>query len=130
MSSAKDDTVSNTLLKLLITCKNFNPEFLDDNKGYLVISRLDFPNDWGLGSSSTLINNLANWAQVDAYQLLKTSFGGSGYDIACAQHQAPITYQLIGEQPHVESVAFQPEFSEHLYFVHFEAPPLPQKEWL
>ena len=41
---------------------------------------------------STLINNIANWVNVDAYKLLNLTFGGSGYDIACASHNSPITY--------------------------------------
>ena len=58
--------------------------------GYDFISRLSFSKNWGLGSSSTLINNLADWANVDSYELLNLTFGGSGYDIACAKHNNPI----------------------------------------
>ena len=35
-------------------------------------------------TSSTLIANLAKWSNVDPYILLSETFGGSGYDIACA----------------------------------------------
>lgn len=38
-------------------------------------TKLEFPRDWGLGSSSTLINNIAQWAQIDAFKLLFESFG-------------------------------------------------------
>ena len=34
--------------------------------GFKVTTKLDFPKNWGLGTSSTLINNIAQWAQVDA----------------------------------------------------------------
>jgi hypothetical protein len=30
------------------------------------------PKSWGLGTSSTLINNIAQWLQIDAFTLLKT----------------------------------------------------------
>ena len=118
ISTEKEDAISLKLLELLTTCQRLNSKFLSEDKGYLVISRLDFPNNWGLGSSSTLINNLALWADVNPYHLLKETFGGSGYDIACAQHQTPIVYQRTNGQPKIELVTFAPEFSKHLYFLH------------
>jgi hypothetical protein len=56
-----------------------------------------------LGTSSTLINNIAQWFGIDAYELLWKSFGGSGYDIASAQHNKPIVYQLQRANPHHRS---------------------------
>lgn len=52
----------------------------------------NFNLEWGLGSSSTLIALLSQWAQVDASELLNISFGGSGYDVACATAHSPIVY--------------------------------------
>jgi mevalonate kinase len=79
---------------------------------------LSFPKFWGLGTSSTLINNIAQWIGIDAFVLLKNSFGGSGYDIACAQNNTPILYQLIQGKPVVEQVFFNPNFTEQIYFVY------------
>ena len=62
-------------------------------------TRLDFDPAWGLGSSSTLIANLARWAGINPYQLLRDTFGGSGYDIACATADTPVFYQLRQGQP-------------------------------
>jgi hypothetical protein len=84
----------------------------------MVKTALTFPRDWGLGSSSTLINSIASWAQVDAFQLLWNSFKGSGYDIACAQNDRSIFYQLENNKPLVEQVNFNPNFKENLFFVH------------
>ena len=81
-------------------------------------TKLQFPRDWGLGSSSTLINNIAQWSEVNAFELLFNSFGGSGYDIACAQSDQPITYKLNQGSPQFETVNFDPEFKDRLYFVH------------
>ena len=81
-------------------------------------SHLEFPQNWGLGSSSTLINNLAQWAKIDAFALLKKTFGGSGYDIACAQHAHPIVYQRQNSTPHIKFVDFDPPFKDQLFFVH------------
>ena len=79
---------------------------------------MTFPKKWGLGTSSTLINNLAQWLKIDAFELLNNSFGGSGYDIACAQNDTPIFYQLENQKPNVTPLDFQPEFVTNLYFVY------------
>ena len=113
-----DTETSKTLIKILKAAKDMNPDFLKDVKGCTVETQLEFARDWGLGSSSTLINNIAQWAQVDAFQLLWNSFQGSGYDIACAQNDTPITYQLLNQKPTVHQVAFDPPFKDQLYFVH------------
>ena len=94
------------------------PNFFKHHNGFEMHSHLEFPQNWGLGSSSTLINNLAQWANVDAFILLENTFGGSGYDIACAQHPRPIVYQRQNSNPHIKIVNFDPPFKEQLFFVH------------
>jgi mevalonate kinase len=95
-----------------------NPNVFANAKGLSVTTQLSFPRNWGLGTSSTLINNIAQWFQIDAFELLHQSFGGSGYDIACAQNNSPITYFLSDSKPIVEKVVFEPEFTQNLYFVY------------
>ncbi|HCO83183.1 MAG TPA: GHMP kinase, partial [Arenibacter sp.] len=95
-----------------------NPSFLSTSQGYEITTALNFPREWGLGSSSTLINNIAQWAQIDAYVLLWNAFSGSGYDIACAQNNSPIIYQLKNSRPIVHSASFNPTFKSDLYFVY------------
>jgi hypothetical protein len=95
-----------------------NPKFLSDNTGWNVTTRMDFPRDWGLGSSSTLINNIAQWAEIDALSLLKNSFGGSGYDIAVAKNNAPILYTIQNEKVQIEAVELSWHFMDQLFFVH------------
>ncbi|MCK5401742.1 MAG: GHMP kinase [Flavobacteriaceae bacterium] len=136
-----DNNISKRLIEILFAAKQLNPHFLSSNIGYKVSTKLDFPQFWGLGSSSTLINNIAQWADVDAYQLLEQTFGGSGYDIACAQHDLPITYQLKnkfldeilnqvqdGNKIIVNEVDFYPNFKDHLYFVHLNKKQNSRKE--
>ncbi|WP_298754818.1 GYDIA family GHMP kinase [uncultured Psychroserpens sp.] len=113
-----DNPISRRLLSILEAAKNLNPEFLKDIYGYECTTALGFPKDWGLGTSSTLINNIANWANVDAYELLEATFGGSGYDIACANAEQSLTYQLDSGNRHIEMVDFNPSFKEHIYFVY------------
>ena len=95
-----------------------NPEFLKSEHGFQVKTNLTFPRDWGLGTSSTLINNIAKWAKVDAFQLLWNSFSGSGYDIANAQYNSPILYEVKNQKPVIQKVDFIPSFSDQLFFVH------------
>lgn len=113
-----DRKVAETLQKILLQAKRTNTAFLNDANGIHVTTRLSFPRNWGLGTSSTLINNIAQWAKVDAFDLLFNSFGGSGYDIACAQYDQAITYQLKHGAPSIETVVFDPSFKDQLYFVH------------
>ena len=105
------------LSQILQAVKSLNPNAFEGNDLNFT-TRLDFDPNWGLGSSSTLIANLARWANVNPYELLKLTFGGSGYDIACATAEQPIYYQLIDGKPQVETIDFQPPFAEHLFFVY------------
>ncbi|MHA7830680.1 MAG: GYDIA family GHMP kinase [Flagellimonas sp.] len=116
--STSDEAMAQTLLTLLLEANAQNPLLLTDSDGFQIETHLTFPQSWGLGTSSTLINNMAQWARVDAYQLLWNAFGGSGYDIACAQYNFPITYQLVDGVPKVEVIDFNPIFKNSLYFVH------------
>jgi len=116
--SFENDGVKTTLVELLHDAYIMNPDFISDGKGYRVTTELTFPKKWGLGTSSTLINNIAQWLKIDAYELLFRSFGGSGYDIACAQNNSAITYQLLHDKPVVEQVSFEPSFKDKLFFIY------------
>ena len=123
------------LVQILKAVRELNPDAFND--GLHFETHLDFDPNWGLGSSSTLISNLARWANIDPYELLKLTFGGSGYDIACATAEGPIYYQLSTTEsalrqaqgpkavepvetptPTVEPINFTPPFADHLYFVY------------
>ena len=116
--SINSDTTSKILLNILQRAKDMNPKFLSDYTGWYITTRMDFPRDWGLGSSSTLINNIAQWAEIDAFSLLKNSFGGSGYDIAVAKNNAPILYTLQEGKVIIEAVELLWNFMDQLFFVH------------
>lgn len=111
-------TESKRLHQILNAIKQLNPSFFNSEKGFHVTTQLSFSKNWGLGTSSTLINNLANWTNVDPYKLLDLTFGGSGYDIACAYHNKPIIYQTKDGKKVIKEVDFNPEFNDNLYFVY------------
>ncbi|OIQ38016.1 MAG: GHMP kinase [Bacteroidetes bacterium MedPE-SWsnd-G1] len=117
-SEDSKESIAQTLHRILLASREMNPKFLNETGGLLVKTNLSFPRDWGLGTSSTLINNIAQWADVDAFLLLQKSFGGSGYDIACAQNDSPITYQILNDNYKVVPLDFKPSFADKLFFVH------------
>lgn len=116
--SSNPGEVETRLLKILKEAHQLNPQILTSKQRFEVVSKLDFPQNWGLGSSSTLINNIARWFEIDAYVLLEKTFGGSGYDIAAAQIDVPITYSNLKGKRNILKVPFDPGFKDQLFFVH------------
>ncbi|MDR9457098.1 MAG: GYDIA family GHMP kinase [Salegentibacter sp.] len=114
----KPSVLDSRLLQVLNAAKMLNPEFFSEKQGFKITTKLDFNRKWGLGSSSTLINNIASWLNIDAYKLLEKTFGGSGYDIAAAQQDSAFTYQLIKGQASVLKSHFEPQFEDKLFFVY------------
>ncbi|MDO9255763.1 MAG: GYDIA family GHMP kinase [Bacteroidales bacterium] len=104
--------------RLLVAAKKLNPDFCHSTVGYHVISTLNYPLLWGLGSSSTLIAAIAGWAGIDPFKLHFEVSKGSGYDIACAISDGPIIYSLKGNKPEFERVSFSPSFANKIYFVY------------
>ncbi len=117
-ASFESDSVKTTLVEILHDAYKRNPDYISNGNGYRISTELTFPKKWGLGTSSTLINNIAQWLQIDAFELLNSSFGGSGYDVACAQNNTAILYQLVNDKPIVEVVKFNPIFADKLFFVY------------
>ena len=116
---ASDDMdKADNLSRIFKAIKSLNPNILQDKKDYFFTTRLEFDSEWGLGSSSTLISLLAQWAEIDPYKILKMTMGGSGYDIACATASQPIIYRLENGTPIVEKADFNPGFKDKLYFVY------------
>lgn len=106
------------ILKTLKNIEKLSPNFWKKDKDYSIKTNLQFPANFGLGSSSTLMTNLAKWSEVDSFALNEMSLGGSGYDIAVALENSPILYQLKEEKREIEKVTFQPNFKEDLIFIH------------
>lgn len=111
------DKVRKTLIEILFQAHLLNPTIMKAG-GFVVETELTFPRNWGLGTSSTLINNIAQWFEIDAFVLLQNAFGGSGYDIACAQNNTPVTYEVKSGKPVVQPVVFDPPFKQNIWFVY------------
>ena len=112
--------LSYRLANILTIAHEMSPGFLEKGNEYKVTSTMDFHPEWGVGSGSSLISNIAWWAGCDPYELNKRIFNGSGYDIACARASSPIIYQLQEDQPVWREATFAPPFSDQLYFVYLD----------
>ena len=55
---------------------------------------------------------------MDPFELSARTFGGSGYDVACAGADGPILYKLESGKPHFERCDFHPPFHNSLYFIY------------
>lgn len=112
-----DSKASEFILKTLKNVQNLSEIKLKSDTSYHVKTNLQFPSDFGLGSSSTLMNNLAEWASIDPFILNEISLGGSGYDVAVAKEKSAVLYSRFPERVY-ETIDFQPNFKDELIFIH------------
>lgn len=117
ISNTNEPVIASRLVTILRAIRAQKKDFLIKNGG-MVKTNLEFDRHWGLGTSSTLISNLAQWSKTNPYTLLQNSFGGSGYDIACATAKSPMIYRMDSTQPYIEACKFDPEFKSNLYFIY------------
>jgi len=110
--------IAERLVEVLKAMHNLNGEILKPGQGYAIITNTTFKMSWGLGSSSALITNLAHWSGIDPYTLLFSVSSGSGFDVAAAQADGPIVYQLQKGKPRVIPVHFLPDFRSYIWFIY------------
>ncbi len=108
------------LRKILLAARELEPEFLSEDVLWIARSDINFDREWGLGTSSTLITNIASWIGVNPYKLLFKVSRGSGYDIACAKSTLPLLYTFTGteNEPKLHCPGFKPGFLPKLFFVY------------
>lgn len=105
------------LEKILQVVDELNPTIFS-NHSFQFTTKLEFDRKWGLGSSSTLLYCLAEWAQIDRFELLEKTFGGSGYDLASAGCKDAIFYTNNDAKTDWNSVNLDFPFKENLFFVY------------
>ena len=106
------------IIQLLKAIHTHNPSMFSSDLGLKIKCQLEFPQDWGLGSSSTLIAAMAEWSKTDPYWLSKKTFEGSGYDLAAANMNGPFIYQLSDNGPKIQTTSLNWPFKDQLYFIH------------
>lgn len=113
-----NEEIAKQLGKLLKSAVRLNSEFLNNWNSFKIETFLEFPNNWGLGSSSTPTYLVAEWADVNPFILHFKTYDGSGYDVACAGATGPLTYVLKDDALHYEEIDWNPSFTKNMYFVH------------
>lgn len=111
--STNDPAAGKILSNLFKFIRSKKPEV---NFSYSFKTTADFDLNWGLGSSSTLISLLSQWSGCNAYEMLAASFGGSGYDVACANAKSPIIFSKESHQ--IEEVQLNPAITNQMLFVY------------
>lgn len=106
--------------KTLQTLLNLVPTiFFKEEVDYKFETYLQFDKTWGWGSSSTLVSLISQCTGANPYELYRATFNGSGFDLACATANGPITYYLDHHgNPTYEGVSFSPGFKDDIYFVY------------
>jgi len=106
------------LIHVLKAIIEADPEFKQKLKSK-IITHTNFNKEWGLGTSSTLLSNIAFWAKTNPYNLLNKTSNGSGYDIAAARETKPFLYRIEGNKKHtIETVNFAENLKDNLFFVY------------
>lgn len=117
--NSSDKKLAQKLKELFQAIEKLNPYFFkNQTRNIHCKTQLEFPKEWGLGSSSTLIYLLAKFAHVDEFELSDLTFKTSGYDVACASRNTPILYQISENKRKIQPIEFRPDFLDKLYFIY------------
>jgi len=92
-------------------------------------TRLEFPLNWGLGSSSTLISLLAQLGHVDPFDLMRScKINGSGYDLACAQSMKPVLFHVEEKSAGWAEVVLDQNLLDNFFLLHLNEKVSSEKE--
>lgn len=116
--SSTDDMAAEFVASVLKGVRQINKGFLNDDLSYQVHCTIEFSRQYGFGSSSTFICNVAQWAEVDPLELNQIISEGSGYDIAVGMAGTPIIYQLVNGTPEIFKVELNYIFTDKLLLVY------------
>lgn len=106
------------LLLLLRAARRIDKRFLAERGLYVVESTIETGLKPGMGMSSSLISNIAFWANVNPYRLNRIISKGSGYDVAAARSSGIITYRKNCNEPEIQTVSLPENILNKLFLVH------------
>jgi len=113
-----DKKISEKLRIILKKTIRLNPGFIANLNSSNVKTKSEFKFHWGFGSSSTLLSNIAFWADIDPFKLhLKTS-SGSGYDVVAARENESFFFQKKKSGYNIAKARFNPNYKDQVYFVY------------
>jgi len=106
------------VVKLLQAAEKIQGNYSGSGKGISVRNHIEFDINWGLGSSSSLVSNVAWSYSIDPYLLYRELYKGSGYDVFCARAEQAILFSLKEQSPEVQEVRFKPDYSPGIFFIY------------
>ncbi len=109
-----DPGKATTLVRILQAIRSLNPDF-SLAPGTSFKTTIEANPEWGLGSSSTLLSLLSQFANVDPFVMNEMVFQGSGFDIACATADGPIIYV---RNKAIEPVTLDYPFADQLFLIY------------
>jgi mevalonate kinase len=115
---SSDPPIVKRLVKILSKITEMNKGLFEPGKSYSFSTVSTFDHDWGMGSSSALIANLARWAMIDPFDLFHRLNKGSGYDVATALAKGPILFSTASNKAKIIPVRFLPAFHQQIWFVY------------
>lgn len=113
-----DEPTAQNLLRHFRAMLEMKPEFAGSMSGVNVVADLDFNRQWGFGSSSSLVSNLAWWAEIDPFRLHRKVSSGSGYDVVCSREEGPVFFWLERQKYGKEEVDLAEHITPYIYFVY------------
>lgn len=114
IEKTNDEEKAVFIQSLIKSAAQLNSDFLSQWKKYKVTCELEFDPAWGLGTSSTLITNLANWAELSPFELYFDTQEGSGYDVAAAMSDEPLLYQKSDDELSFETFEWNQELMDSI----------------
>ncbi len=95
--SSSDSSVADKLCMMLNAAIALKGKNILEQASFQVETKIEWPMEWGMGSSSSLLVNLASWFGVNPFTLQQHTIGGSGYDVACGLSDDVIVFQNAGK---------------------------------
>ena len=121
VAETTDEKVAENLVRHFRAMTGMKPKFEEVMYGRRIITDLGFDRQWGFGSSSSLVSNLAYWAGLDPFRLHRKLSEGSGYDVVCAREDGPVFFTLRRQTYKKEEVDLPRNVTRHLFFVYLGA---------
>ncbi|MEZ5083549.1 MAG: GYDIA family GHMP kinase [Bacteroidales bacterium] len=113
-----DQKLALNLIRHLKAAVKLQPDFKEKLAGADIITDLEFKRSWGFGSSSSLVSNIAYWAELDPFLLHQKVSDGSGYDVVVARKDEPIFFTLKKRGFEEEKVKLNKSVTDFIYFVY------------
>lgn len=113
-----DEKIAKRLIGYLKTGLSMTDQGETDRHDIKIKTDLEFPGNWGLGSSSTLLINLASFFEIDPFAFHECVSNGSGYDIAAGLSEGPIVYWKTVLGAKWKEIDLDWNFKDKIFFVH------------